>query len=312
MHSRRCVREADEPDHQSGRQRRFRDERAAEIPTSGRSLPPTSWSANISARPAFRRRDETGKPLRDASGNVVTGPEKSAEAGRQSPGGLLAVLGREARLFRHRRGRAGVLRRDLPTCCCTRCAPRTARSGSTPGLNCAYGITGPAQGHFYCDPKTGELLKSRDAYSHPQPHACQPYFAPISTPKGAIRIGKIVEQNMIGLEVFDGTDEGRGHHPRRRRASATARSWSTARSTVQRDCRLSHRRPSGLLRFRRVRRSRSGARSATCAAATSSSSASRSRSRCPGLFRRSAPPRRPSRLHGEGDVSDEPDRSRWC
>ncbi|MBC7782423.1 MAG: vitamin B12-dependent ribonucleotide reductase, partial [Burkholderiales bacterium] len=40
------------------------------------------------------------------------------------------------------------------------------------GLNFAYGITGPAQGHFYCDHQTGELLKSKDAYSHPQPHAC--------------------------------------------------------------------------------------------------------------------------------------------
>src|SRR5205807_5966251 len=40
------------------------------------------------------------------------------------------------------------------------------------GLHFAYGITGPSQGHFYCDPRSGELNKSHDAYSHPQPHAC--------------------------------------------------------------------------------------------------------------------------------------------
>lgn len=40
------------------------------------------------------------------------------------------------------------------------------------GLNWAYGITGPSQGHYYVDAKTGELVKSDDAYSHPQPHAC--------------------------------------------------------------------------------------------------------------------------------------------
>jgi len=40
------------------------------------------------------------------------------------------------------------------------------------GLNWAYGINGPAQGHYYVDGKTGELKKSEDAYSHPQPHAC--------------------------------------------------------------------------------------------------------------------------------------------
>ncbi|MCW9708066.1 vitamin B12-dependent ribonucleotide reductase [Fodinibius salsisoli] len=40
------------------------------------------------------------------------------------------------------------------------------------GLHWAYGINGPSQGHYYVDGKTGELTKSDDAYSHPQPHAC--------------------------------------------------------------------------------------------------------------------------------------------
>lgn len=40
------------------------------------------------------------------------------------------------------------------------------------GLNWAYGITGPAQGHFYVDPVTMKLTSSTDAYTHPQPHAC--------------------------------------------------------------------------------------------------------------------------------------------
>ncbi len=40
------------------------------------------------------------------------------------------------------------------------------------GLNWAYGINGPAQGHYYVDFQTGELKQSEDAYTHPQPHAC--------------------------------------------------------------------------------------------------------------------------------------------
>ncbi|MEM7627392.1 MAG: adenosylcobalamin-dependent ribonucleoside-diphosphate reductase, partial [Planctomycetota bacterium] len=40
------------------------------------------------------------------------------------------------------------------------------------GLNWAYGINGPAQGHHYVDPKNGKVKKSEDAYTHPQPHAC--------------------------------------------------------------------------------------------------------------------------------------------
>jgi ribonucleoside-diphosphate reductase alpha chain len=40
------------------------------------------------------------------------------------------------------------------------------------GLHWAYGIDGPAQGHFYVDYRTGELTASKSAYEHPQPHAC--------------------------------------------------------------------------------------------------------------------------------------------
>lgn len=40
------------------------------------------------------------------------------------------------------------------------------------GLHWAYGINGPAQGHHYVDPSTGEVHRSTDAYTHPQPHAC--------------------------------------------------------------------------------------------------------------------------------------------
>ncbi len=40
------------------------------------------------------------------------------------------------------------------------------------GLNWAYGLNGPPQGHYYVDPKTEEVAPSEDAYSRPQPHAC--------------------------------------------------------------------------------------------------------------------------------------------
>ena len=40
------------------------------------------------------------------------------------------------------------------------------------GLHWAYGIDGPAQGHFYVDYKTGKVRASDSAYEHPQPHAC--------------------------------------------------------------------------------------------------------------------------------------------
>ncbi len=51
------------------------------------------------------------------------------------------------------------------------CAPNSPQWFNT-GLNFAYGITGPAQGHWIVDPKTGEPMLADDAYTHPQPHAC--------------------------------------------------------------------------------------------------------------------------------------------
>ncbi len=51
------------------------------------------------------------------------------------------------------------------------CAPNSPQWFNT-GLNFAYGITGPAQGHWIVIPETGEPELADDAYTHPQPHAC--------------------------------------------------------------------------------------------------------------------------------------------
>jgi ribonucleoside-diphosphate reductase alpha chain len=40
------------------------------------------------------------------------------------------------------------------------------------GLNWAYGIEGPAQGHYFFNERTGQVEKSKNAYERPQPHAC--------------------------------------------------------------------------------------------------------------------------------------------
>ena len=40
------------------------------------------------------------------------------------------------------------------------------------GLHWAYGIDGPAQGHWLADSETGAVRPSETAYAHPQPHAC--------------------------------------------------------------------------------------------------------------------------------------------
>ncbi|MBK8210694.1 MAG: vitamin B12-dependent ribonucleotide reductase [Rhodospirillales bacterium] len=52
-----------------------------------------------------------------------------------------------------------------------RAAPNSPQWFNT-GLHWAYGIDGPAQGHFWPDHRTGEVLPSASAYERPQPHAC--------------------------------------------------------------------------------------------------------------------------------------------
>ncbi|WP_368183632.1 vitamin B12-dependent ribonucleotide reductase [Aestuariibius sp. HNIBRBA575] len=52
-----------------------------------------------------------------------------------------------------------------------RAAPNSPQWFNT-GLHWAYGIDGPSQGHHYVDPFTKELVASKSAYEHPQPHAC--------------------------------------------------------------------------------------------------------------------------------------------
>ncbi len=51
------------------------------------------------------------------------------------------------------------------------CVPNSPQWFNT-GLHEVYGITGKPQGHYFVDPKDGQLKKSTSAYERPQPHAC--------------------------------------------------------------------------------------------------------------------------------------------
>ena len=100
------------------------------------------------------------------------GSETQRQAGLPSPRRHLDLLGLEGRLFRQRGRRAGLLRRDVLHARASRWASPNSPQWFNTGLHWAYGIDGPAQGHYYVDFKTGELMASTSAYEHPQPHAC--------------------------------------------------------------------------------------------------------------------------------------------
>src|SRR3954468_24342486 len=176
---------------------------------------PSSWSqlaTDIMVSKYFRKAGvpqvgADGQPVRDAQGNVVTGPEKSAKQVINRLAGCWRYWGEKHGYFDTAEDAQAFYDELSHMLLHQMCAPNSPQWFNT-GLNWAYGISGPAQGHFYCDPRTGELLKGKDAYTHPQPHACQPFNAPVTTPDGSVAIGKIVTENLVGLEVMDGTEEG--------------------------------------------------------------------------------------------------------
>ncbi len=73
------------------------------------------------------------------------------------------------------------------------------------GLFWAYGIDGPAQGHYRVDPQMKQVVRSTSAYEHPSPHACLPYDELVNTDRGLIPIGEVVRaiQSGIKLSTFD-------------------------------------------------------------------------------------------------------------
>src|SRR3984957_14818615 len=175
----------------------------AEIPSSWSQLATDIMVSKYFRKAGVPQKDSDGQPMRDSRGQIVTGPERSAKEVINRLAGCWRYWGEKHGYFDTVEDAQAFYDELSHMLLRQMCAPNSPQWFNT-GLNWAYGITGPAQGHFYVDPKTEEMQKSRDAYSHPQPHACQPYRAPISTPHGPIPSGKIVDNKLSGLEVYDG------------------------------------------------------------------------------------------------------------
>ena len=128
---------------------------------------PSSWSqlaTDIMVSKYFRK---AGVPQQDGS----TGPEKSARQVIHRLAGCWRFWGETHNYFDSAEDAQAFYDELCHMMLHQQCAPNSPQWFNT-GLHFAYGITGPAQGHHYCDPKTGELKQSSNAYEHPQPHAC--------------------------------------------------------------------------------------------------------------------------------------------
>jgi len=144
---------------------------------------PTSWSSvasDVIAQKYFRRRgvpqmDENGKPVVDtrgsAGGSPVLGGETDARQVFHRMAGCWAEWGRRHGYFTTEDDAQAFYDELCRMLADQRCAPNSPQWFNT-GLHWAYGIDGPPQGHYYVDPDTGRVKKSKSAYERPQPHAC--------------------------------------------------------------------------------------------------------------------------------------------
>jgi ribonucleoside-diphosphate reductase alpha chain len=140
---------------------------------------PAAWSqvaTDIMVSKYFRKAgvpqvDEKGNVLKDKEGNVVTGPERSAKQIVRRLAGCWRHWGQEYGYFDTAQD-AQAFEDELSYMLIHQIAAPNSPQWFNTGLHYAYGITGTPQGHYYCDPETGEIQRSTDAYTHPQPHAC--------------------------------------------------------------------------------------------------------------------------------------------
>jgi ribonucleoside-diphosphate reductase alpha chain len=107
----------------------------------------------------------------DDKGKVITGPEKSARQVIHRLAGCWRYWG-ETHGYFDTPADAQAFYDELAFMMVHQmCAPNSPQWFNT-GLNWAYGINGPSQGHWIVDPKTGKPELAQDSYTHPQPHAC--------------------------------------------------------------------------------------------------------------------------------------------
>lgn len=140
---------------------------------------PAEWSqlaGDIMVSKYFRKagvpqQNKNGTPELDAKGQAVTGPERSARQVIHRLVGCWRSWGESHGYFDTSEDAKAFYDELCWMMLHQVSAPNSPQWFNT-GLNWAYGISGPAQGHYVADPETGKVDLADDAYSHPQPHAC--------------------------------------------------------------------------------------------------------------------------------------------
>jgi ribonucleoside-diphosphate reductase alpha chain len=140
---------------------------------------PEAWSqvaTDILAQKYFRKAGvpqttADGQPQIDETGSPIVGGERDARQVFHRLAGCWTHWGKEHGYFDSDADARAFYDELCHMLAAQVCAPNSPQWFNT-GLHWAYGIDGPPQGHWYCDPATGEAMRSPSAYARPQPHAC--------------------------------------------------------------------------------------------------------------------------------------------
>jgi ribonucleoside-diphosphate reductase alpha chain len=140
---------------------------------------PESWSQlaiDILAQKYFRKagvplRDEHGCPILGQDGKLASGGERDARQVFERLAGCWTHWGKTYGYFKTPED-SDAFHDELCYMLAHQMAAPNSPQWFNTGLHYAYGLSGPAQGHFYVDPKTREVVKAANAFEHPQPHAC--------------------------------------------------------------------------------------------------------------------------------------------
>ncbi len=140
---------------------------------------PEAWSqvaSDILAQKYFRKAgvpqvDEQGQEMLDADGKPLLGGETDARQVFHRLSGCWTHWGEKHGYFDSKEDSKAFYDELCFMLASQYSAPNSPQWFNT-GLHYAYGITGPAQGHHFVDPKSGKLRRSKNAYERPQPHAC--------------------------------------------------------------------------------------------------------------------------------------------
>lgn len=136
----------------------------------------TQLAIDILAQKYFRKAGvpqvhEDGTPVVDVAGRPVLGGERDARQVFERLAGCWTFWGKNHGYFKTPED-ATAFHDEMCYMLANQMAAPNSPQWFNTGLHYAYGLSGPAQGHFYVDPKLGEVVKATNAFEHPQPHAC--------------------------------------------------------------------------------------------------------------------------------------------